>query len=59
MTLLLALDPANSPWVPHSRGAGVVYNFVKRTMIPEVESKLGLRANIFGASDKSDALQDN
>ena len=59
MMLLLALNPASSPWVPPSRGVSVVYKFVKRTIIPSVESKLGLCANIFGASDKLDALQDN
>ena len=59
MTLLTALDPVSSPWVPPNDGVSVVYKFVKRTTIPAVESIIGLCANIFGASDELDALQDN
>ena len=59
IALILALDPASSPEVPRSRGVCVVYKFFKRTAIPEVGSELDSRANIFGASDKLDAFQDN
>ena len=56
MTLFLALGPTIPPQVPHIRGVGVVYEFFKRTMITRADSELDLRANIFGASDKMDAL---
>ena len=59
MALLLALDPVSSPCITPNDGASVVYKFVKSTMIPAVESKIGLCKNIFGASDELDALQDN
>ena len=59
MTLLLTLDPASSPQVPHSCGVSVDYDFVRKTMITEVESELNLLVNIFGTSDGSDALQDD
>ena len=51
MTLLLDVGPMRPPQVPHSRGVCVVYEFVKFTTIPGVDSELGLRANISGASD--------
>ena len=56
---LLALGPASLPQLLRSRGVGVVYEFVKCTTIPGVKSELESRANIFGASDESDMLQDN
>ena len=59
MTLLLALGQVIPPQVPLSHGVGVFYKFVKRAMIPAVKSELYLHANLFGASDKSDALQYN
>ena len=59
MTLLLTLYPLRYPQVPHSRSVSVIDDFVKRTTITEVKSEINLRANIFGASDKSDALQDD
>ena len=59
MPFLCALGPASLPQVPRSRGVGIVCKFVKRTTIPGVESGLDLRVNIFGASDESEALQDN
>ena len=59
MTLLLALGPEIPPHAPYGRGVGLVYKFFKRTMIPEVKPELDLRANISGASDELEALQDN
>ena len=52
MALILALGTISPPHVSRSHSVGVVYEFFKRTTIPGV-------VNIFGASDKSDALQDN
>ena len=64
MTLLLSFDTASSPEVPNSHNESVVYEFVKRNTIPEVETELGSRVNIFGASDKlnmfhNDQLKNN
>ena len=59
MNFLLYLGTASPTQIPCTRGVGVVYDFVKRTTIPEFESELDLRANIFSASDESDMLQDN
>ena len=59
MTLLLALGTARLSQVPHIRGVSGIYEFVKCTTIPGVESKLNSRANIFGARYESDILQDN
>ena len=47
------------PQVPPSHSVGVVRNFVKRSTIPRGKSGINSRANIFGASYESDALQDN
>ena len=58
MTLFIALGPASLPRVSCSRGVSVVHKFFKRTMIPEVESELDPRTNMFGVSDGSDVLQD-
>ena len=59
MTLRCILIPAIPPQVFCSPGVVVTYEFVKRSIIPGVESGINLRANIFGASDESDELQDN
>ena len=59
MALLCTLVPTILPQLLPSRSVGVVYKFVKCTTIPGVESGLDLRVNIFGASDESEALQDN
>ena len=59
MTLLYILSPTIPPQVPISRGIGVVNKFVKRSTTSRDESVINLRANIFGASNESDALQDN
>ena len=58
VTLLLALSTVILPQQPRIRGVGVVYKFIKQTTIPGVDLGLNQRANIFGASDESDALQD-
>ena len=58
MMFLHALGPASLPRVPHSRGVGVVYVFIKRNTIPGVKLGLDSRANIFGANGDLDALQD-
>ena len=53
MTLICIFSPASLPQkrqIPHSRGVGVKYEFVKRYMISGGE--LG-----FGTSNESDALQ--
>ena len=59
MNFLLGLGTASPTQISCTRGVGVVYDFVKRTTIPEFESELYLRANIFSASDQLDMLQDN
>ena len=59
MTLICVLSPAGSPPLHCSRGVGVIYKFTKRFAVPQVESIVDLRANIFGASNKEDALQNN
>ena len=56
--LLRILCPASPPQIRCSRGVGVEYKFVMRSTITGGESGLNLRANIFGASDESDVLQD-
>ena len=59
MTFLLALGPESPPQVPRSRGVCVLYKFIKCTTIPGGKSKLDWHANIFGAREYSDVLQDN
>ena len=59
MPLLLDLDPASSSQVPRSLSVSLVYKFVKSTTNPAVKSKLNSRMDIFGASYKSDVLQDD
>ena len=51
INFFLYLGPVIPPQVPRHRGIGVVYNFVKYTIIPGVESELNFCANIYGASD--------
>ena len=58
MMLLLALYPTISLQVTHIRGVGFFYEFSKCNTIPSVESEIDLRADIFGAREESDALQD-
>ena len=59
MTLLRILIPASSTQVSRRRGAGVTYDFIKFSMISRVESGINLPVNIFGASNESEAFQDN
>ena len=59
MAFLLALYPVISPQVPRSRGVCAVYYFIKLNTITAVELELDSRTNIFGASDRLDALQDD
>ena len=59
MMLLLVFNPANLLQIPCSNCVGFVYKFIKCSMISGGELGLNLRANIFGVSHKSDALQDN
>ena len=59
MMLLHFFDPTILTQVPCSRGAGVMYKFVKRSTVPGVNSGLYLRANSYGASEESDTLHDN
>ena len=59
MTLLRVLIPKSPPQVSRIRSVGVTYNFVKRSTIPRGESDINLRANVFGASNETDVLQDN
>ena len=56
MILLLALGTASPLHVTHSRGVGVVYEFIKLTTIPVVDSEIYSGANVFGSSDNLDAL---
>ena len=49
---------APSPGTPYPR-CRCRLQFFKRTTIPGAESELNLHENIFGASDESDALQNN
>ena len=58
MSFLLTLDPARFPQVSYSCGVGVVYEFVKSSIIPAVKLELDLRANISGASYGLYVLQD-
>ena len=59
IVLLLALGPLSLTQAPHRHGVGDFCKFVKCTMIPGVKSELDSHASTFGASDKSDSLQDN
>ena len=59
MTLLHILIPARSPQVSCSHGVGVTYEFIKFSMISRVELGIHLPVNIVGASNESDAFQDN
>ena len=59
MALLLALDPMNSPQLPRSSSVRAVCKFVKITVISAFEFEFNSCANIFGASDESDYLQDD
>ena len=59
MTLILYLDRASIPQVPHSHGVGVFHKLFKHTTIPEVEAELDLCAHIFGVINGSEALQDD
>ena len=57
MTLVLGLGPTSFPRVPRIHSVHVVYESVKRTMIPAVESELDSRDNVFGDIYGSDVLQ--
>ena len=57
MTLLLFSGPTIPTQVSRSRGVGVTYEFVKRTMIPGVELEINSFTNISGVSDDSDVSQ--
>ena len=59
MMLIRILSPMGSPWVRRSRGIGVIYNIGERFSVPQVESGIYSRTNIFGASYKADVLQNN
>ena len=59
MTLLHIMSPTSPPKVPHNHTVGVVKQFFKRSRIPIGELVINLRANIFGASDESDAFKEN
>ena len=59
MVSLRILIPASPPQVSRSRGVGVTYKFVKRSMIPRVNSGINSRANIFDDSNVLDKFQDN
>ena len=59
MTLLRIFSPASPPQVSYSCGVGVVNEFIKCYTIIRGESGINLRADILGASDESNVLQDN
>ena len=59
MALLHILSPASPLQVSRSRGVVVVNGSVKRSTIPRGKSGINSCTNIFGASNKSDVLQDN
>ena len=57
--LLCILIPVIYPQVSHSRGVGVIYDFVKISMVPGGYSGINSCANIFGTSNELDVFQDN
>ena len=59
MTFLRIFRPASLLRVSCSRGVGVIKELVKCSTISRSKLDINSRANIFGASDESDMLQDN
>ena len=56
MILIHVLIPAGYPQVHCIRGVGVIYKFIKRSVFPQVDLGINLRASIFGASYEADVL---
>ena len=57
--MLVALNPASFPQESRSCIVRAFHEFVKQATIPEVESKLYARANMFGVITVLGALQDD
>ena len=57
--LLLGLDPAKFPRVSRSHIECVFHDFVKRSTIPEVDSKQYEHTNMFGIINSLGEFQDN
>ena len=57
--LLSALFNSRPPQECHICGVGVTYKFIKRSAVPQFELSIISRANIFGNSYDSYALQNN
>ena len=57
--IALNFSPVISPQVHRWYGIWVINKFVKRSIIPRGEPGINSRANVFGASEELDALQDN
>ena len=51
--------PVIPPQVFLSHSIVVTYKFIKRSAVPRVDFRINSRANIFGVSYESDALQNN
>ena len=52
MMLLLILSPMGSHQVHRRHRVEVIYKFFERSAVPQVESVIDQRTNIFGASYK-------
>ena len=59
MILLCIFIHVGYPHLPRRCGIGVAYKFFKCSSVPQVDSSIDLRANVFSTSYKADALQNN
>ena len=59
MALLCVLSPPGYLQVHHNCGIGLIYKFVERSAVPQVDLDIDFLADIFGTSYEADALQNN